>query len=115
MQQPDRWEVIRFLEAVPEGQSSETWARRLAGYLDGLDGFSGSLCVRPEILATACRDYLNEQGRDFSPPHFRAFVRRVIAERSKVTPIRAAGTLEDRIAENARGFLADRKQPEPAA
>jgi hypothetical protein len=111
---PDRDAVVQFLEAVPASQSPETWAYRLTGYLDGLDGFSGPHRLTTELLASGCRDYLTEP-RDFSPPHFRAFLRRVIGERASVKPIRGAEHLEQRIAENARSFLADRQGTGPAA
>jgi hypothetical protein len=83
--EPDRWVIVEMLEKVPLDQSANTWALRLAGYLDGLDGFSGPYVLSPELLATACRDYLSKE-RDFSPPHFRAFLRRVIDERRRAEP-----------------------------
>lgn len=70
----DRTAIADFLAKAPAG-SADTWAKRLRGYLQGLDMTQGK-AAPPTALATACRDY----GGDYSPAHFRRFIARAMRE-----------------------------------
>jgi uncharacterized protein YdaU (DUF1376 family) len=99
--QPERVAVQQFLECCPASDRI-SWARRLSGYLAGLD-FPAGACPTPAQLATACSDYSTSPP---NPIHFRAFVLRVMRERCPLVKSRAADDRDARQTEAGRRWAA---------
>lgn len=99
-----RYVIVEFLEHLPEGENPMSWAMTINGCLEGL-GTKDSAKATVDEMAAACNDYRGASPANWGIPHFRSFVDRVVAKRTRGknhTPNRGGST--ERSVAAARAF-----------